>query len=156
MDILDEELLAFWKSLFKANVRFIMVGGFATNLHGFARTTADVDLWIDSSLENRKKLRTALETLDLGDMSLIETMEFIPGWSSIRLKSGFELDIMTYMKGFSQDKFEECYQLSPEAIIEGIPVKFLHLNFLIEAKEAAGRPKDLIDLMELRIIRDNK
>ena len=155
MDILDEEILAFWQSLFKANVRFIMVGGFATNLHGFARTTADIDLWIDASLENRKKLRKALEFLDLGDMSLIETMDFIPGWSSIRLKSGFELDIMTYMKGFSEDKFDECYQLSPEAIIEGIPVKFLHLNFLIEAKEAAGRPKDLIDLIELRIIRDN-
>ncbi len=37
MDIFDEEILEFWKSLQNNKVRYIMVGGYATNLHGFQR-----------------------------------------------------------------------------------------------------------------------
>jgi hypothetical protein len=36
MDILDEELIKFWKTLNANNVRYIMVGGFATRFHGFS------------------------------------------------------------------------------------------------------------------------
>ena len=37
--------------------------------------------------------------------------------------------------------------------IEGIPVRFLHYNHLIECKKAAGRPGDLLDIEELEKIR---
>jgi hypothetical protein len=55
MDIFDEEILKFWKSLFDNKVQYIMVGGYATNLHGFQRFTADMDIWIKDSNENRQK-----------------------------------------------------------------------------------------------------
>ena len=41
MDILDEEIVKLWKLLSENEVQYIMVGGFATNLHGFSRITAD-------------------------------------------------------------------------------------------------------------------
>jgi hypothetical protein len=44
MDILDEELLKFWQSLNNNKVRYIMVGGFAVNMHGFSRATNDIDV----------------------------------------------------------------------------------------------------------------
>jgi hypothetical protein len=31
-----------------------MIGGFATNLHGYSRTTKDIDIWIEDNVENRK------------------------------------------------------------------------------------------------------
>jgi hypothetical protein len=40
MDILDDEILSLWRSLSTNKVRYIMVGGFATNLHGFNRIEA--------------------------------------------------------------------------------------------------------------------
>ena len=43
MDVFDEAVLSFWKALDINNVRYIMVGGFATNLHGYQRTTDDID-----------------------------------------------------------------------------------------------------------------
>jgi hypothetical protein len=43
MDVMDENLLNFWKSLNHFNVDYIMVGGLAFNLHGFSRTTNDMD-----------------------------------------------------------------------------------------------------------------
>lgn len=131
-----------------------MVGGFAASLHGFDRVTADLDLWIKDSLENRISLRNALKELGVGDFEAIETTQFIPGFTSIMLNSGFELDLMTSLKGFDQLRFDECYKIAPTALIEEIPVKFLHISQLIEAKKAAGRPKDLIDIEALEKIRN--
>ncbi|MGQ0827521.1 MAG: DUF6036 family nucleotidyltransferase [Bacteroidota bacterium] len=154
MDILDNEILKLWQSLAKHNVKYIMIGGFAANLHGFSRTTADIDLWIKDSLENRKKLKQVFNELELGSFENIETMNFLPGWSSINFSSGFELDVMTEIKGFGQKDFDECYAISPTAIIQDIPIKFLHINKLIEAKKAAARPKDLIDIIELEKLKN--
>lgn len=44
MDIFDEEIINFWRSLQNNNVRYIMVGGYATNLHGYQRYTDDMDV----------------------------------------------------------------------------------------------------------------
>jgi hypothetical protein len=156
MDLLDDEILALWRSLSANNVKYIMVGGFATNLHGFNRMTADLDIWIKDDVVNRKNLRSALKEADLGDLESIETMDFLPGWSSILLNSGFELDIMTSLKGFAQNDFDSCYDAALTAIIHDIPVKFLNLEQLITEKKVAGRDKDHIDLIELEKIKKSK
>lgn len=35
MDVYDEDLLEFWKSLQMNNVQFIIVGDFACSIHGY-------------------------------------------------------------------------------------------------------------------------
>jgi len=154
MDILDEEILNLWRLFEKHKVLYIMVGGFATTLHGFNRNTADIDIWIKDSKPNRQNLRAVLKEMEIGDFESIEVTQFIPGFTSITLNSGFELDIMTSIKGFEQIRFDECYKIAPIASIEEIPVKFLHINQLIEAKKAAGRERDLLDVIELEKIRN--
>jgi hypothetical protein len=149
MDILDDEILQLWKLLHQNEVEYILVGGFAVNFHGYQRFTGDLDIWIKDTIVNRKKLRTAMEVLSGMDYEAVETMQFIPGWSAISLPSGFTFDIMTQLSGFPQEKFDECCQLASTAVLYDIPVKFLHYNQLIEAKKAAGRPKDLPDIEEL-------
>jgi len=37
MDIFDEEIIKFWQAIKNNVVKFIMAGGFATNLHGYQR-----------------------------------------------------------------------------------------------------------------------
>lgn len=156
MDILDDEILNFWKLLSENNVKYIIVGGFASNLHGFQRTTGDIDLWIKDTTENRKKFRKVLQLCGIGDFENIETTQLIPGWTVLYFPSGFELDVMTSLKGFPSESFDACFAISPIAEIENIPVKFLHINKLIEAKKASARPKDLLDVIELEKIRDQK
>lgn len=156
MDILDEEIINLWKSLYQNDVQYILIGGFATNLHGFNRITADIDIWIKDNPENRKRLRKTLTDLEIGNFESIETMDFIPGWSSILLSSGFELDIMTYLKGFDQSSFDECYENTDTAILYDIPIKFLNINQLIKAKKASARERDLIDIIELEKIKNLK
>ena len=143
MDILDEDILSLWRSLNNNDVRYVMIGGFATNLHGYNRATNDIDLWIDDTLQNRKNLRKALKEQGSGDYDAIESMQFVPGWTDFQLNFGFKLDVMTSVKGLENIGFEECYNFAVIAEIEKIQVKFLHFNHLIICKKAAGRPKDL-------------
>lgn len=130
-----------------------MVGGFATNLHGYSRFTADVDIWIRDDKENRKALRKGLELSENSSFESIETMEFIPGGSSIYIASGIELDIMTRLKSFEQEKFDDCYAIASLADIDGVKVPFLHLNQLIEEKRNVARYKDLEDAEALEKIK---
>jgi hypothetical protein len=41
MDTNDNQMLSIWKAFKDENLAYIMVGGFAVNLHGFQRTTGD-------------------------------------------------------------------------------------------------------------------
>lgn len=153
MDILDEELIRLWKAFEKNKLRYIMVGGFASILNGYSRLTSDLDIWIKDTKENRQALHLSLIEIGLTNIPNLNNMDFAPGWSGISLPSGFELDIMTYLKGFEQERFDECYSISNEAIIENTSVRFLHINQLIEAKKASNRLKDQLDIEELEKIK---
>lgn len=154
MDTADEDIIAFWKLLHKHQVKYIMVGGFAAILHGTSRVTEDVDIWIKDTIDNRKKFREVVKELGLGDYVQFETMQFVPGWTSLYISSGIELDVMTSLKGFEQEQFDSCYDIAYMALIDDAPVKFLHINQLIEAKKATGRPKDILDIEELEKIKE--
>lgn len=154
MDVLHEELIKFWKSMADNNVRFIMVGGFATRFHGFNRSTDDLDMWLEDTLENRKNLIRSLVDLGYGnDFKPLETMEFVPGWTSFHIGSGIELDIMTKMKGLEQLSFSECLSMASIADLDVVNVPFLHINHLIQNKKVVNRPKDKVDVIELEKIR---
>lgn len=153
MDILDEELIGLWKAFENNKLKYIMVGGFASILNGYTRLTSDLDIWIKDTKENRRALQISLNQIGLINVPNLDNIDFVPGWSSVSLPSGFELDVMTSLKGFEQERFDECYSLSNEAIIEGISVRFLHINQLIEAKKAVNRLKDQLDIQELEKIK---
>jgi len=51
VDIFDEDILNVWKALQEYNVAFILIGGYATNLHGYHRFTGDMDIWIKDTIE---------------------------------------------------------------------------------------------------------
>lgn len=149
MDVFDQELLDLWRSLKHFEVKYIMIGGIATNLHGYSRTTGDVDIWIEDSAENRENLLHALNEIGLDYIEDLKNFDFVPGWTSFKTSTGMELDIMTYIKGFPQLRFNECLLKASEASIFELKVPFLHINHLIEAKKASNRSKDLIDIEEL-------
>jgi hypothetical protein len=126
--------------------------GIATRFHGYNRSTDDIDMWIDDTLTNRQNLRKAFSDLGYGDYESIETMQFIPGWTSF-YAAGVELDIMTDMKGIENESFQDCYQMASISNLDGILVPFLHINHLIANKKAVNRPKDQMDVLHLEKIK---
>jgi hypothetical protein len=153
MDIFDEELLSFWRCLNKFNVKYIMVGGVATNLNGYQRTTNDIDVWIEDTLKNRENYRSAYKEYSGIDITMMDRLQIIPGWTNFSLNNGFKLDLMVNMKGLEDFSFEDCYKLSNKANIDDLSIPFLHINHLIVNKKAVNRAKDQIDVMELERIK---
>lgn len=153
MDMLDDELLHFWEYMNKHNVRYIMVGGFATRFHGFNRNTDDLDIWLEDTLQNRTNLRASFKELGYGDQPSFETMEFVPGWTTFHIGNAIELDIMTRMKGLENLTFQQCLEQASIADLNGIRIPFLHINHLIRNKQVVNRPKDQIDVIELEKIK---
>ncbi|GAB2628906.1 hypothetical protein GCM10027035_23510 [Emticicia sediminis] len=46
MDLEDSEFLRFVESANANNLKFVIIGGMALNLHGIMRHTKDADIWI--------------------------------------------------------------------------------------------------------------
>jgi len=153
VDIFDEEILNFWKALQDHHVQYIMIGGYAINLHGYQRFTGDVNIWLKDTLENRRQLRKAFTACVLGDYPMLETMQFVTGWTDFHLNNSLRLDIITEMKGLDDYSFDECLQMASVADIENVSVPFLHINQLIRNKKVINRPKDQIDVSALEEIR---
>lgn len=154
MDIFDEEILKFWKALEEFNVKYILVGGYAINLHGYQRFTGDLDIWLKDDLENRKALGKAFLKCDMGNYPMIDYMQFIPGWTDFHLNNGLRLDILIDMKGLEGYTFDECLEMASIANIEETNIPFLHINQLIQNKKVVNRPKDQIDVLALEQIQN--
>ena len=152
MDIFDEDLLAFWRTLNNRGVKYIMVGGVATNLYGYQRTTEDIDIWLDDTLANREQFRLAFREYSGTDLSGIANMQFIPGWVNFRLNNGFVLDILISMKGLEGFGFDTCLRQANIADIEDVRIPFLHINHLIANKKAVNRTKYQLDVIYLEQI----
>lgn len=155
MDIYDESLLEFWKSLTENNVHYIMVGGFAVNMHGFTRTTNDIDIWLKDTIPNRMNFGRAMAKSGYEGVTW-EEIQFLPGWSDFYIGPGIRLDIMIDMKGLTDIPFDEALSSSNIGQIEDVHVPFLNINHLITNKKAVNRPKDQIDVIELEKIKKLK
>lgn len=144
-----DQIFIIWKYLKENDVRYITIGGFAVNIYGYNRNTGDLDILIDDTTENRKKLRKAFREIGIGDFESIETMQFIPGWTDFTLDFGLRLDVMTSIKGLEDKSFQELYDDATIVLLGGVEVKFIDYDNLIIAKKASNRPKDRLDIDEL-------
>ena len=148
-DIFQEDFRDFLKALNDNEVKYIMVGGLAVVLHGHARVTGDMDIWVECSAENYKKLVKAFNQFHMPvfDMTLEKFLQVNESDVFSFGRNPVGIDIMTAVKGLN---FDEAYKLSSIFNDEGLPIRLIHINQLIEAKKAAGRLKDLDDIQQLQ------
>lgn len=137
-------------------VRMLMVGGGAVNFHGYQRHSADVDFWIDTEEKNLEKLLAAFKEMgyEIDDfpISVREQNQNI----SIKF-SPDDLDVELITRFDVGKSFDEAYRDSREITIDGLKILKYHvlsLEDLITSKVKAGRPKDLLDILELKRIHE--
>lgn len=146
-DFFNQDFRDFLKALNDHDVEYILVGGMAVILHGYVRTTGDMDVWVNRTKENYQKITKAFS--DFG-MSLFDMTEanFLSGrfdvWSFGI--SPVKIELMTAVKGLD---FDEAFRNAQFYTEEDISIRFLHLNNLIQSKKASGRHKDLDDIDQL-------
>jgi hypothetical protein len=142
------------------DVEFIVVGMAAGILHGAPVTTVDLDLVHRRSRENVARLRRVLSELDATyrhDPRRLRPEEshlIGPGHQLLATTHG-DLDCLGTI---DQDRaYEDLLPLTVEMTLAGgRTVRVLSLPALIEAKERAGRPKDLAALPSLRATLDER
>lgn len=144
-----QDFLEFIQALNNHKVEYLLVGGYAVILHGYTRTTGDMDIWVKPSEENYDRLVGAfrefgMPVFDMTEENFLDSLRFDVftfGTSPI------SIDIMTRVKGLS---FEEVF---PKAELveldEGLAVRLIALEDLLKAKRASGRAKDFDDIRHL-------
>jgi hypothetical protein len=119
------------------------VGAHALASHGFPRATGDLEIWVRPDPANAKRVRQALASLGAPISDLIEEDLCRP---RLVLQIGLEpwrIDILTTIDGVD---FEEAWQGSGIATVEGMQIRAISREHLIRNKRATGRPKDLGDV----------
>jgi hypothetical protein len=144
-NIFQEDFRDFLNALNDQAVEYILVGGFSVIIHGYSRTTGDMDIWVKRNKINYQKLLMAFNQFGMPVFDMTEE-NFLhhPEWNVFSFgRSPVAIDIMTEVKGLG---FDETFTKSKIYDDGGLLVRTLHKNDLIEAKKVSKRSKDLDDL----------
>jgi hypothetical protein len=147
--------------------RYVIVGGVATVLHGFARLTADVDLVLDFEPEQASKAMRALSGLGLRPRAPVDAEQFADpivreGWIRDKGMRVFSLcdpsEPMLEVDLFAAHPipFDELFERSEVMTIGSASVHVASIPDLIALKRLAGRPEDLADIEALEAILERR
>lgn len=150
-NIFNDDFRDFIIALNENKVEYVLVGAYAVILHGYRRTTGDMDIWVNPTEQNYTKIAKAfydfgLPLLDMTKSNFLNITKFdVFSYG----RPPVCIDILTSVKGCN---FNDAF-LNSEIFIEtDLPIRFINLNVLRMAKKAAGRFKDLDDLDKLNEI----
>lgn len=152
MDTQNTELLNLLKAFEKYNVHYLIIGGFAVNRYGYKRATGDVDFYLKDTPANRTSLIDALADIGYGRLEMLMNVPIMAGYCEIMMDNGMYADLMTDIPGLKKEAFDQYFNMATVDIINGISVRFINYNHLIENKQKPGRSKDLLDIEELKKI----
>lgn len=147
-NLFNQDFQDFLDALHKHDVRYVLVGGYSVILHGYSRTTGDMDIWVEKTDDNYRKLQIAFWEFGMSmfDMTA-ENFLNNPDFDVFTFgRQPVAIDIITSIKGLT---FTETYEHAASVEIEGTMLRLIHYNDLIKAKKAAGRPRDLNDIEQL-------
>jgi len=154
MEDLYSKFLELAKELKNQQVEYVLIGGMAINLHGFARNTEDIDLFVQPDDLNIEKLRTALFNV-FHDEQLEEiTINELEKYSVIRYGSdyGFYIDLITRIG----EKFKYEDLRWNEMKIDDCIIRVADVETLYKLKEKTYREIDALDLRFLQMKIKNK
>ncbi len=147
-NIFNNDFLEFIGCLNRHNVRYILVGGYSVILHGYPRTTGDLDIWVEPNEANYNRLKGAFDEFKLPvfDMTLGNFLD-IKNFDVFRFgRNPMAIDIITNLKGL---EFNDSLAGMETKTFESVEIKFIGYQDLIRAKKASGRPKDINDIENL-------
>lgn len=133
-----------------SNVRYLVVGGIAVELCGYARATFDLDLIIDHAPDNVAAFLKAIQGFGEGVAAELTPDDFdlTEGCISIN-EAELQIDVFTIMGGHTYHDLlpflahHHSHESDP-------PIPHLNANGLILLKSSSSRPKDQMDVQALR------
>ena len=130
----------------KNKVKYCIVGAFAVGFYSRPRYTKDIDILVEPSLENGRRIVKALTEFGFKSLGLKEK-DFSRKGRIIQL--GYEpvrIDILTSIQGCN---FENVWKNRSHGTYGKQRVFFIGLQDLIKSKRASKRKTDEVDLESL-------
>jgi len=146
-----EDLLLRLLARFKEEgVEYVLVGGQAVRLNGFLRATEDVDVLLQPTRENGRKVKQAMDFLAAAS-------ELDPEWfeqgdgepENIRVADDLIVDLLFAANG---ETYESVRPFVREILVEEVPVRVLNIDGLLRTK-TDHREKDVLDKQVLNRIK---
>jgi hypothetical protein len=126
-------------------VKYVVIGGIAAVLHGVPRATFDLDILIEATPENAKRLLDAFLGAGLGTAALITPEGLLANEITV-FQDRVRIDVQTSTPGIT---FEQAWRRRETMTYQRQPFFVVTRDDLIASKRAAGRPKDLDDVRML-------
>ncbi len=156
------------RALNDANVRYLIVGGVAVNVHGYERLTVDLDVVVGLDRQNIIDALRALEAIDyhmsvpvtpeaFADRQLREQWRREKGMIVLKLWS--DKHRRTPIDVFIYEPFDFERELAAarwESLSADLKAPIVSYETLVQMKREAGRPQDLADVVDLARIQELK
>jgi hypothetical protein len=131
------------RAFIAADVRFLIVGAYALAVHGKPRGTGDMDVWVDATPANARRVMRALAAFGAPLGQIAETDFARTGVTyQIGVPPG-RIDILTELTGLA---FEEAWPDRVSQEFGDVDVPVIGRAAFIRNKRATGRLKDLADI----------
>lgn len=128
-------------------VRYLVVGGYAVIHHSQPRYTKDLDIWVEPTAENARRVARAFLKFGLPMHGVTQKDFATEGTQFFIGVPPCALDFLTSIAGLV---FFQAWENRVGSSENGIPILYLGKADLILAKQAAGRHQDLADLEEIQ------
>jgi hypothetical protein len=154
-----DPLLTILKRLLDHDVELVMVGGMAAMFHGSTIVTQDIDFCVPFDVPSMTKLLAALDGVKPTFRMRPDRMPIYTDPARLArlnlLAVETTLGVVDFLNEVSGvGRFPEVAAHSEMIeVIEGVSCRVLTLDALIDAKRAAGRPKDKIAVHQLEALR---
>lgn len=152
--------LDLFRALDRENIRYVLIGGLALNIHGVERATMDIDLMLAMDTENLEAFSRAAESLEMTPVLPVSMKDFadpttLQRWVDERNMLAFALrakesstptvDILVRPKV----SFDLAWERHVEKDLGDIPIHLAHIDDLIALKTGTGRQRDAADVVAL-------
>lgn len=115
----------FLRVLWQHEVHYILVGGYSVTLHGYSRTTGDLAVRVEKSVDNYERLKKAFHSFGMPVFNMTAqnflrnpVMDvFTFGWPLLAT------DIITQLKRLN---FAGAFASAREGEVDGLPVNLIH------------------------------
>jgi hypothetical protein len=141
-------LVTVCKLLNDAQVKYVVVGGFALALHGVTRATKDVDVLIEGDTGNVRRALEALAQLPYGVARELDAEEVARKAITV-IGDDPRVDLLTLAWSV---RYADAAPRIEKEVIDGVEVPYVDIDTLIRSKRT-GRLQDQADVEELERIK---
>lgn len=125
-----EDVISVCRWLNEQNAQYILIGGFAVIFHGAVRGTKDIDLLVEPSESNIRKIKKALSHLPDNAISLIQDDE-VKQYTVVRIADEIVVDLMAKACGIDYEEAKKQVEFSE---VEGVRIPIAKKEILIQMK----------------------